>query len=550
MDNITVDVGPEPAPAVGVGATAILIGARRRRAPDRRGPGQPARDDQLRDPVRDLGPRAAPLSPRRRARAVSEPLAALPASVDRGRGSSAGRVRDRLLGRPTADFDVVVVAAVAAEGVARALGRGAPAASRSSSPRRSAPGASSPTTARWQVDLMPLDGRDDRGRTSRRRDLTVNAIAAAAGRRAGYVDPFGGLEDLARAAAADGRRRDAFERDPLRDAAAGAAGLRAGLRRSSRRRVELARASAPGLARCRARAGVRRAAAAGRAPTARARRARADGRDRGHRPRCCPSSRRCAASSRAAFTTSTCIDHTRAVLAETIELERDPSAWLGADADGASRELLARAVRQRADPGRGAALRRPAARHRQAPDARGDRRGPGHVHGPRRGRRGAGASTILGRLRASERLRRARGRADPPSPAPGLPGPSRCRSAAATSTATCDACAPVGVDVTVLSVADRLATRGDNAERAIAAPSRAGAAAAGRGAGVERRSAAAADPRRRAGRGRSGSSRARMRRAACWPSSRRRSFTRRGRHAARRRSSAPAQLVADRRRSG
>ena len=30
------------------------------------------------------------------------------------------------------------------------------------------------------------------------------------------------------------------------------------------------------------------------------------------------------------------------------------------------------------------------------------------------------------------------------------------------------ACAPVAVDVTVLSVADRLATRGDNAERAIA----------------------------------------------------------------------------------
>ena len=29
-------------------------------------------------------------------------------------------------------------------------------------------------------------------------------------------------------------------------------------------------------------------------------------------------------------------------------------------------------------------------------------------------------------------------------------------------------CAPVGVDVTLLSVADRLATRGDNAERAIA----------------------------------------------------------------------------------
>ena len=42
--------------------------------------------------------------------------------------------------------------------------------------------------------------------------------------------------------------------------------------------------------------------------------------------------RRCAASSRAAFTTSTSIEHTRAVLAETIALERDPEPVFGAGA--------------------------------------------------------------------------------------------------------------------------------------------------------------------------------------------------------------------------
>ena len=59
---------------------------------------------------------------------------------------------------------------------------------------------------------------------------------------------------------------------------------------------------------------------------------------------------------------------------------------------------------------------------------------------------------------------------------------------------------PVEADVTLLSVADRLATRGRKADEAIAAPPRARPRGAGRGARAAcRRAAAAAGARRRAG---------------------------------------------------
>ena len=67
------------------------------------------------------------------------------------------------------------------------------------------------------------------------------------------------------------------------------------------------------------------------------------------------------------------------------------------------------------------------------------------------------------------------------------------------------ACAPVAPDVTLLSVADRLATRGDNAERAIELHLQLARAAALRGAGVGGRPAAAARCAATSSRGRSGS---------------------------------------------
>ena len=57
MDNVTIDVGPDP--AVEPGSPAVLIGAAGRRADPLRGGGAAAWDDQLRDHLRDLGPGAA-----------------------------------------------------------------------------------------------------------------------------------------------------------------------------------------------------------------------------------------------------------------------------------------------------------------------------------------------------------------------------------------------------------------------------------------------------------------------------------------------------------
>ena len=54
MDNITVDVGAAPAADVALGERRRIIGADGDERQTRRGGAQPARDDQLRDPVRDL----------------------------------------------------------------------------------------------------------------------------------------------------------------------------------------------------------------------------------------------------------------------------------------------------------------------------------------------------------------------------------------------------------------------------------------------------------------------------------------------------------------
>ena len=97
-------------------------------------------------------------------------------------------------------------------------------------------------------------------------------------------------------------------------------------------------------------------------------------------------------------------DHTQAVLAATIELERRPAARGVGDQAPARRAGARRAARQRADARPGAALRGAAARHRQAADPRRHRRGPGHVLRPRRARAPSWRVEILARLRASEQL--------------------------------------------------------------------------------------------------------------------------------------------------
>ncbi len=138
-----------------------------------------------------------------------DPLSALAELAERA-WLVGGALRDRLLGRATADFDVAVEGDRAA--LARALARRAGGHAfvlsegfggwRVVSRRRL-----------WQVDLLPLAG-DSIEADLGARDFTVNALAQPL-RTSEVIDPFGGLADLE-----ERRLRmvspGAFEADPLR----------------------------------------------------------------------------------------------------------------------------------------------------------------------------------------------------------------------------------------------------------------------------------------------------------------------------------------------
>lgn len=133
-----------------------------------------------------------------------------------------GAVRDRLLGRPTTDYDVAVegdvptaarAAANAARGHAFELSEGFGGWRVVPRGDRGSRAADEPVPA-WQLDLLPLlHGSIDADLGQR--DFTVNALATPLGDGGELVDPFGGRRDL------DERRLrmvspEAFERDPLR----------------------------------------------------------------------------------------------------------------------------------------------------------------------------------------------------------------------------------------------------------------------------------------------------------------------------------------------
>src|SRR5207248_5743497 len=105
-----------------------------------------------------------------------------------------GALRDRLLGRPTADYDVIVGAEGSLEDIARALGRATGGFSFALSEAFGAWRVVAPDRS-WQLDLMPLGGETVQADLARR-DLTVNAIAEQLGGAGNLVDPFGGLRDL------------------------------------------------------------------------------------------------------------------------------------------------------------------------------------------------------------------------------------------------------------------------------------------------------------------------------------------------------------------
>lgn len=380
-----------------------------------------------------------------------------------------GALRDRLLGRATADYDVAVAGdpGPLARALSRRAGGHAFLLSEGFGAWR--------VVARgrdWQVDLLPVaHGRIETDLASR--DFTINALAVPIERLADggdfvgpitsaeLIDPYGGVTDLRE------RRlrmvsQDGFERDPLR------------ILRLARLKCELD-------------FGVDEATReTGRRNAARLQRAAAE-RIFGELKRivCCDRALEGLAEMDALGATEVVLpelaalrgvsqspyhhldvfEHTRAVLAETIALHRDPEPAFAEHAGGVE-AVLGEPLADELT--RGQALRFGALFHDIAKPRTREVVADGRV--TFMGHDAAGAvlaGEVLGRLRASERLRQHVAALTAHHLALGFlvhRAPLERRDVYGYMRA----CEPVEVDVTVLSVADRLATRGDAVrERAI-----------------------------------------------------------------------------------
>ncbi len=377
-----------------------------------------------------------------------------------------GAVRDRLMGRRAGAHDIVVAGdpEQAARAVARAAGRAVSFAlsEEFGSWRVSARDGS------WQLDVDPLRAPTIEGDLALR-DFTVNAIAEplAGG---GPIDPLGGQADLR-----EGRLRVAgpgsFTLDPLRVLRLVRVSCELGLR-ADEQTLSLARDSAPGLA------GV-----SGERVFAELRRVLASGSPRaglelasqvGALAVVLPEFEALRGVEQSRFHHSDVHGHTLEVLDRTVELTV-PGGPALPDAVPAIGDHRAAVTAFLAEPlademTRGEALRWGALLHDAAKPGTREVRPDGRVTFMGHDRAGAAlARDVLERLRSSERLRRH---------VAGLvlhhlrlgflvhePQPL-ARRTVYTYLRTCE---PVEVDVTLLSLADRLATRGERSEDAIAA---------------------------------------------------------------------------------
>jgi poly(A) polymerase len=367
-----------------------------------------------------------------------------------------GAVRDHLLGRSTDDYDVVVDgdARQAARELAAATGAHAFALSEEFGVWRVVARGHS-----WQVDVLPVgDGSIEDNLAGR--DFTANAIAEPLG-GGPYVDPFGGVQDV-------GRRRlrmvssGAFAQDPLRtlrlarlacelefsvdeDTIAAARASSSALTRVAPERVfvELKRV----LIADGALAGLELMEVIGATEVV------------------LPEVSRMRGVEQSVYHHLDVYEHTRAVLAGVIELEHSPERWLGEHADAVSR-FLAEPLADELT--RGQALRFGALLHDVAKPVTRGVTDEGRVTFLGHDVAGAElASAVLTRLRASERLREHVAALTRHHLRLGFlvhEVPLQ-RRAIYSYLRTCE---PVEVDVTLLSVADRLATRGKVAEEAIA----------------------------------------------------------------------------------
>ena len=370
-----------------------------------------------------------------------------------------GAVRDRLLGRPTGDVDLALPGDV--EDAARRIARAARAAV---FPLSDAFGAWRVTAreAGWQIDLSPLAGatiEEDLGR----RDFTVNAMASPLAEPDRVLDPHAGRADLA-----EGRLRlvaeEALDADPLRAL------------RAARFACELALAVEPATAAAvPARAGRLAAEVAPERVFAELKRlVAAEDPVRGVRlldelellAAVLPELAALKGIAQGVYHHLDVFEHTLATLAEAVALEQDPGAVLGPEA---ARRVPARLAEPLADGlTRGHALRLGALLHDAAKVSTRRVFPDGRVGFPGHDARGADlAREVLERLRASERLRAHVAALTRHHLRLGFLVHERPLSRRAVH-AYLVTTAPVTVDVSLLTVADRLATRGRRAEEAIA----------------------------------------------------------------------------------
>jgi poly(A) polymerase len=368
-----------------------------------------------------------------------------------------GAVRDRLLERPTDDLDLVVDADVggAARTLARAVRGPAFELSDEFGAWRVLAGDRS-----WQADLSPLRGGSLEADLALR-DFTVNAIAEplAGGER---IDPHDGASDLAaRRLRAVGPR--AFADDPLRALRLVRLAAELGLEPEPRT-IALAREQAPrvaAVAQERVFAELKRIVA-GDAVLGSLRRMD----DLGLTAAILPELHVLHGVEQNRYHHADVHDHTIEVLAQTVALQADPGTVLGQEHAGALRELLAEPLADDAD--RGFALRLGALLHDAAKPATLGHRDDGTPTFVGHDRAGALlARDVLTRLRTSEKLKAHVAALVRHHLRLGFLVHERPLTRRALYRYL-ETCQPVEVDVTLLSVADRLATRGRKAGESIA----------------------------------------------------------------------------------
>jgi poly(A) polymerase len=410
---------------------------------------------------------------------MADPLqAAREALADRPAWLVGGAIRDRRLGRSTMDLDVVVEGdpGEAARSIARAAGR---AACFALSEEFGAWRVSARDSS-WQIDVEPLRGASLEADLALR-DFTVNAIAepVAGGEP---IDPLGGLADLDA-----GRLRmagpGAFAEDPLRVLRLVRVSVELGLVPESDT-LSAARIQAGALTRCSPeRVFVELRRIVGAREVLRGLEMMGE---LGATRVVLPELEALRGIEQSRFHHADVYGHTLEVLTRTVvlsdfaagvptaadDLETGEAEELGAVL-GRRRQAVAALLEEPLADGltRAEALRWGALLHDAAkPLTRGVRPGDGRVTFIGHDERGAAlAREVLGRLRTSERLRGHVSALVRHHLRLGFlvhePQPLARRTVFAYLRAT----DPVEVDVTLLSIADRLATRGDRAQESIAA---------------------------------------------------------------------------------